>query len=202
MIFISLGIILYFLLHMFCYRYKVLLVSLFVMSLVGCRKDSDSTTVYKVSPVFQSYLDSFIAEGKQRGVTLTLSNLIIEFGTATDEGNCGTCRQTVSDPTVQRIIVIDTTGVCWGDVTEDTREALVFHELGHCLLKRIAHKDATLPNGDLASLMNSQGDMALYAICSYDIGGTNGEECNKKYRRSYYIDELFNENAPAPDWGK
>ena len=183
-------------------RLFFLVIGISVLIVTSCRKGSDSTTVYTVDPAFQKYVDSFVAEGKQRGISFTLTNLIVKFGATTEDGNCGTCRQTVNDPTMQRTILIDTTGVCWGDVTEETRESLVFHELSHCLLKRINHKNATLPNGDLASVMNGQGDMALYAICSYDIGGSNGEDCDKRYRRDYYLDELFNENMPAPDWGK
>ncbi len=170
--------------------------------LISCQKKAENQSVFQVEPKLQPYLDSFIQEGKQRGINVVQTNLIMEFGATTDEGICGSCRQTPDKPEMQRTIIIDTSGICWSDVTEHTREALVFHELGHCLLKRINHKNATLPNGDLASVMNGQGDMALYAICSYDIGGSNGEDCDKRYRREYYLDELFIESTPAPDWGK
>jgi hypothetical protein len=183
--------------------YYSMLIGLCLMSgMGGCRKESATQSVYRIEPKLQTYLDLFVSEGRQRGVDLVLKNLIIEFGKNTDEGICGTCRQTPSDPDLQRTIIIDTSGICWSEVTEDAREALVFHELGHCLLKRLTHKNATLPNGDLASVMNGQGDMGVYGVCSYDIGGSNGNDCDKRYRRSYYLDELFNENTPTPDWGK
>ncbi len=48
--------------------------------------------------------------------------------------------------------------------------------------------------------MNGTGT-GLYTRCVYDIGGTNNN-CDRRYRRQYYLDELFDENAPPPDWGK
>jgi hypothetical protein len=70
------------------------------------------------------------------------------------------------------------------------KEDLIFHELGHGLLKR-DHLNSTLENGDWKSIM---------------CGGTkvNNRSWNINYRgirRNYYIDELFNESTPAPAFG-
>ncbi len=82
----------------------------------------------------------------------------------------------------------------------EAREELVFHELGHCLLGRTAHRTSRLPNGEYASVMNGK-ESGLYSSCVYDIGGANNG-CDDRYKRTYYLDELFDENTPAPDWAK
>jgi hypothetical protein len=69
------------------------------------------------------------------------------------------------------------------------KEDLVFHELGHGLLNR-KHLNTTLENGDWKSIM-----------CGGDK--VNGRSWNINYkgmRRLYYINELFNESTPAPDF--
>src|ERR1035437_9451238 len=69
------------------------------------------------------------------------------------------------------------------------KEDLIFHELGHGLLKR-DHLNLTLENGDWKSIM-----------CGGDKVGTRSWNINYKgIRRNYYIDELFDENTPAPDF--
>jgi hypothetical protein len=69
------------------------------------------------------------------------------------------------------------------------KEELIFHELGHGLLGR-KHLNETLENGDWKSIM---------------CGGekVNGRPWNINYkgmRRDYYIDELFNQSTPAPEF--
>jgi hypothetical protein len=70
------------------------------------------------------------------------------------------------------------------------KEDLIFHELGHGLLSR-NHLNSTLENNEWKSLM---------------CGGTkvNNRSWNINYRgirRSYYIDELFDEGTKALDFG-
>jgi hypothetical protein len=42
-------------------------------------------------------------------------------------------------------------------------------------------------------------NVETYSTCRYPLGG---DVCDKRSRRQYYIDELFNENTPTPVWGK
>src|SRR5919199_1537692 len=90
-------------------------------------------------------------------------------------------------------ITLSTESYCWQSASASERECLVFHELGHCLLSRI-HKTDRFPNGAFVSLMNPD-DISIYATCRYPIGN---DDCDKRPRRAYYIDELFNPNTPAP----
>ena len=45
--------------------------------------------------------------------------------------------------------------ICWTGTAIQNREALVFHELGHCLLG-CNHRDDLLPNGADVSFMHSK----------------------------------------------
>ena len=167
----------------------------FILLVISCSTDSDQP-IYSVSEEFEPYVTKFIQEGANRGFNLSINNLIMEFGEPDKEEYCGECIYAPKDPTVQRRIIINANSDCWALETEQSREVLVFHELGHCVLNRKNHKEDLLPNGVFASIMN-QGDLDLYEPCVYDIGGG---DCDKRYRRTYYLDELFDETTPTPDW--
>jgi hypothetical protein len=74
---------------------------------------------------------------------------------------------------------------------------LVFHELAHCLLKRIDHKNELFKDGSPKSIMHAS-IREFYSNCVYPID----DNCNKSSRREYYINEVFNENTPSPLWVK
>ncbi len=171
-------------------------VSLFLL-LVGCH-EKEPASVYQVPAEIEPYIQTFLAEAKLRGKDLRINNLIVEFGTPEHQEICGECLQTSGKPDRQKRIIISTQSSCWADITPRVREGLVFHELGHCILGRINHKDTHLPNGDFASLMNTN-DVTLYAPCVYELSGSN---CDQSFKRPYYLDELFDENTPLPDWAK
>jgi hypothetical protein len=169
-----------------------------IMLIFACQKQSVAPTIYNVDKDLESYMKSFIDEAKKRGIEIKAENLIMEFGVASSE-ICGQFTQAASNG--QRTIVIRNVSSCWKNAPNENREALVFHELGHGLLGR-SHRDDNLPNGAVASIMNSQSSVA-YEPCGYDISGDNNvSNCNKTSRRSYYIEELFDAKIPIPLWGK
>lgn len=162
--------------------------------ILSCEQDNPKPTTYWIDDELLPYLDIFLAEASSRGLTITKENLIMEFGTASEEV-CGQCL--LSKNGGQRKITIVQDSPCWLYAPILNREALVFHELGHCLLKR-KHREDTLPNGAPASIMYSKNDDP-YSPCIYVIG--NDTSCNKAGRRTYYLDELFDPSTPVPDWG-
>jgi hypothetical protein len=92
-------------------------------------------------------------------------------------------------------------GDCWQNEPDQNKEALIFHELGHCLLNR-GHKDDVFPSGAPKSLMITQID-GPYQPCDYVLSDDPEavKKCNLTVRRPYYLDELFNENlSDVPDW--
>lgn len=174
-----------------------LFVALFLLIVGSCQTD-DEDAIYSVQEEFAPFVAKFLEEAQLRGHSITITNLIMKFGETEKETYCGECQSVPDKPNVQRRIIISTTAACWSAASAEEKEALVFHELGHCVLNRLGHKEDRLPNGDLASIMNL-GRLELYESCTYDLGGG---DCDKRYRRTYYIDELFDEDAPVPDWAK
>jgi len=157
--------------------------------------EENNPTIYRIDDELLPYLETFLAEASSRGFEFAPENLVMEFGT-TYEKICGQSLHYKNNG--QRKIIIVRSSFCWLDAPVQNREAIVFHELGHSLLVR-DHRDDTLPNGDVASIMYSNIE-GPYSPCIYDIGSDNS--CNKTARRSYYIDELFDPSTPVPEWGE
>jgi hypothetical protein len=170
-----------------------------LLLLSACSGKETPEPVYRVPGEVEPYIQKFTAEARLRGKDIAINNLIVTFGPTSSDDVCGACLPGSADPDGQVRIVLSNNPYCWQELTLEEREELVFHELGHCVLGRIAHRNDRLPNGDYASLMNARGT-GLYARCVYDIGSAN--DCDRRYRRQYYLDELFDENTPAPAWGK
>jgi hypothetical protein len=168
-----------------------------LLFLTTCRQ-KEQLPVYQVPADVEPYVQAFLSEARARGKNIQLTNLIVDIAEKDTVGLCGLCRQVVGDQSQQKRIFIFRD--CWTGATNEHREALLFHELGHCVLGRITHKNSQLPNGDFASLMNTS-EISLYQRCIYNLGIGQGT-CDKRFKRSYYIDELFDENTPVPDWAK
>lgn len=164
------------------------------VAVLSCQSGSQPEPVqYSVPADVEPYIQAFRNEAQQRNYSVSTANLIVTFGSTQSEDVCGECLQQMGKTPR---ITLHANDYCWKDASVNERECLVFHELGHCLLNR-AHKTDRLPNGASASLMNP-GDMTIYATCRYPIDDT----CDKRPRRSYYIDELFDPATPTPVWGK
>lgn len=164
--------------------------------LSGCR-EKEVLPVYQVPAEVEPYVQQFLREAQSRGHDIRITNLKVEWADADPAGRCGICHHATSNPSHQKRITLFRN--CWDPATAEAREALVFHELGHCILNRLEHKIDRLSNGVYASVMNPS-DIAVYERCIYDI--TGNLECDKRNRRNYYVDELFDENTPEPDWAK
>ena len=141
----------------------------------------------KIPPEVQPYLEAFQQEARHRGTKVQLSDLAVTFDTALSrysgntyplEPNAVASRKTFWTPP---LIILDTTLLWWKNPV--TREKVIFHELGHCILNR-EHKDELLPNGEGASILNTYNNLTRY---------------NSKTRH-YYLNELFFPDTPPPAW--
>ncbi len=152
------------------------------LTLSACKKDDPF--IYDVPASIQPYIDSFVAEAQARGVTVDVSSLVVTFeGNLLGNEAAGTCTFATTDAPGH--VRLDTTSNNWQN-NLSSREQLVFHELGHCLLNR-RHREDVLPNGEYVSLMRGAGDQ-IYG------------EALWKMKRAYYLDELFNSAQPSPVW--
>lgn len=171
----------------------IYLILAFVAIILSCGKESFEP-VYDVHEDFQDLVDSFSLEAAKRGVEVSLDNLILTYDSDLENWKCGQCNSLSSLNQEQKVVMINQKNICWQNPQE--KELLIFHELGHCLLGRL-HVSDTLPNGDARSLMVA-GDLGLYAPCRYVFGDV--DDCNFIHKRSYYIDELFDQSTPVPSW--
>lgn len=169
---------------------------LLIVIAASCKNDNEPDfpdPIVSVDPQFQEIVEAFLEEAHTRGKHIELENLIVQLASPAVQ-TCGSCNSTDIASKIQKIVNIQATA-CWDNPQQ--REALIFHELGHCVLGR-EHNSQTLPNGDPKSIM-AAGNISMYSPCIYVIGE---EDCNYIYKRAYYLDELFDENTPAPAWSK
>lgn len=152
----------------------------------SCREDEapPRPKVYEVPELVQPYIEDFISEAAARGLNVEVDDLIVRFESNLQNGEAaGLCTFRTDGATPE--IRLDTTSANWQN-NPSSRESLVFHELGHCILDR-PHKDNFLPNGNYVSIMRAKGEQLF------------GERLNA-FKRSYYLDELFNESVDPPEW--
>ena len=123
-------------------------------------KSREAAPQYRVPEDVEPFVRLFETEARQRGIAMNIDNLIVEFAKPESNLVCGMCRGAQSR---QRTVFISTDPYCWRQATQESKEALVFHELGHCFLAR-QHLTTRFPNGDYASLMNPD-DVTIYSSC-------------------------------------
>ncbi len=180
------------------YSVKNLLFILIGWVVLGCA-DSEAPfePTYEVPEELIPFVESFFQEAQSRGFVVTQDNLIIRYGDQREQGICGHCNSLANLDQQQKIVTITAPDqFCWNN--RQQLEALIFHELGHCLLNR-THHNATLPNGDPASLM-VENSISQYSPCIYQIN--DDEDCNFTFKRDYYLDELFEPTTAIPLWAQ
>ena len=167
---------------------KDIIVVLGMLILVSaCTPDESVEGMYQVPPSVQPYVDRFVEEAGERGVTLSLTGLHVSFASKRNARHFSAAGMCHYVEWGHPQIALDTNSVNWKN-GEASREILIFHELAHCLLGR-THKNDRLPNGNYASIMRSEGD-PVYGVSFND------------FKREYYLDELFDEDTPHPAWAK
>ena len=122
---------------------------------------------------FAPYVQKFEDESRRFGPQVRVVDLSIRFGEL-DPGFTGLCRRRFAEtPT----IIVEPKA--WEKASEWTRESLMFHELGHCILNE-NHREAMMPARE------AQGVMPVSLMNPIVVAGA-------VYRknRDYYLDELF-----------
>lgn len=158
-----------------------LLLTLSILFFFSCEKEEP---LYDVDPAFEEYVQRFITAGAERGVDINFDDtgLLVEFSDLIVNGASGFCFLG------EHHIVIDKTE--WNTLTDNQKEFLIFHELGHCELDR-RHENVQFNDDTWKSLMRGDPLVGTQERIPVPYFG---------FRIPYYIDELFNENATAPDW--
>lgn len=111
---------------------------------VGCAKQHEE--VLEIQPEFVSYVERFKADAKANGRDLQINDLKVVWGstkTAEKPGTNPAICQHGPDKTPTVIISNDEDSTfIWDKAADAFKEAIIYHELGHCVLKR-AHNEST-----------------------------------------------------------
>ncbi|MFT6338705.1 MAG: hypothetical protein ACJATI_005482 [Halioglobus sp.] len=132
-----------------------------------------------IEPRFQKYVEDFISEANRRGMNLALEDIDISIMLG-DIDASGNCNLRNNDVTIDE----DT----WSNIQEPYKTALIYHELGHCILDR-RHLLEQMPNGECKSLMRATDESFA---CWVNFGSSLWWD--------YYLDELFDPNLENPNW--
>ncbi|MFK7983036.1 MAG: hypothetical protein AB8G86_23855 [Saprospiraceae bacterium] len=162
------------------------LLCLSMVLLTNCNKSKNKF----VEKDLEGYVDRFFAEAEARDLDITDDDLEVVFRDLSEEGVCG-LGYFKFEGTDLRKVEINPDFFCWGFHDDWGRESLVFHELGHAILRKI-HVNTSLPNG-LPSTMMCDGNRCN--VFGYYDKYTQG-------KRAYYLDKLFKPGTPTPDWAK
>lgn len=152
---------------------------LFILIFTACNQTEEPvieeqiTSTDEIDAALQPFFTRFEAEAAERGIDIDLAaegitGVIEEISTEHVAGTCTYGSHLPGD------VVIDLE--FWNNSSDLIKEMVIFHELGHCFLRR-DHAESAFANGTCTSIMRS---------------GTG--DCRDNYNsgtREDYIDELF-----------
>ena len=118
------------------------------MMMCSCSKEVEPKIV---EAELQVYFDMFVSEASAHGVEIDLTQIDIG-GYVQNIETTGTIGQCISYSDGSNEVVVDARN--WDRVDQEEKEYVVFHELGHCILKR-SHNDSQDNYGVCQSIMQS-----------------------------------------------
>lgn len=177
---------------------KFLTLLILLLSLSSCATDLELRLVKKhkgIDPELQSYVEEFKLMSQGRVTDDDLKRFSMGFRDYSKGSSiAGTCHYGVNE--------VDISRKWWNSwQTPSERLELVFHELGHCILKR-GHTVKPVHDGFLAWIERIGFKLGLFTEKGYIYDGcpasfmhpyTLYDRCINKHF-NYYIEELFNRN--------
>lgn len=117
------------------------------LCLIGCNKDYNQV----IEAELQEHFSNFEIEAAAHGIEIDISTIDISayIENIETQGTLGQCKS-YSDGSQQ--VIVDEQ--YWNRISNNDREYIVFHELGHCILKR-EHNDNKDEKGSCTSIMQS-----------------------------------------------
>ncbi len=149
-----------------------------LITLVACGKNNEiqlNKEYQGVDAELWSYFEKFEKEAANRGVTIDLAAAGItgSIEKIHAHGTVGLCNHRLDQP---NHVILDLD--FWNAASDNSKEMIIFHELGHCYLER-GHRDDKKGDGTCASIMRSGrgGCIDFYT----------------KSNKAEYLDELYAE---------
>ena len=159
------------------YNYSRTIIFLLLITLIACGKDNEIQMAKEYPGVdveLWGYFEKFEREAADRGINIDLvasgiTGVVEKIHTF---GTVGLCNHRLDQP---NHVIIDTD--FWASASDNSKEMIIFHELGHCYLER-GHNDNKNRDGTCASIMRSGrgGCIDFYT----------------KANKGEYLDELYN----------
>ncbi len=125
-----------------------ILMTLACLMMCSCSKEAEPRIV---EAELQVYFDTFVSEASAHGVEIDLTSLDIG-GYVQNIETTGTIGQCISYSNGSNEVILDARN--WDRIDDQEKEYVVFHELGHCILKR-SHNDSQDNDGVCQSIMQS-----------------------------------------------
>ena len=161
---------------------KSIRITIIILSSIICYSCGPEIALNNIDPEFQEYVDIYFDEGRKRSIYSIGEVVPLEIQFVTQDE--------LSSPTTLGVCLgfggnrIRISRLNWGDLQENEKEALISHEIGHCLLSR-SHTTDIIRDCNCQSIMQAGGGGSS---CIRDLKST--------VWRDYYYDELFNLTDP------
>jgi hypothetical protein len=109
-----------------------LFVALAVSASACGQKEKDHEAFLQIDASFQNYVSNFEQASAEEGTPLQITDLILGFGPTPSLNETGVCEWAENE--TPRITI---NARIWGTLNDYDRQEVIFHELGHCVLRRI-----------------------------------------------------------------
>lgn len=136
-------------------------ISFIVLSASACApKEKQHEAFLQIDSPFQQYVSNFEQVSAEEGSPLTITDLVVSFGVTNSLNETGVCEWAENE--TPRIIVNQR---IWNTLSDYDRQEVIFHELGHCVLRRV-HQ-----NGEMLAY-NGTTSVPASVMYPYRIPGT------------------------------
>jgi hypothetical protein len=137
-------------------------------------KEKQHEAFLQVDAPFQDFVHNFEQVSAEEGQPLTIDDLVVQFGDTPTLNETGVCEW--ADNETPKITVNQR---IWNTLNDYDKQEVIFHELGHCVLKRVHQNSEMMAYGGTVQVAES-------IMYPYRISGTI-------YRDNivHYHDELF-----------
>ena len=141
-------------------RGLVLCVVLGVSTSACAPKEKQHDAFLQVDAPFQDFVSNFEQASSEEGQALVINDLVVAFGSTPNLNETGVCEYAENE--TPRITINQR---IWNTLNDYDKQEVMFHELGHCVLKRL-HQ-----NGEMMAYNNTVR-IAESIMYPYRISGT------------------------------
>jgi Zn-dependent protease with chaperone function len=115
-------------------QFKALIIfALLGLSASACApKEKEHEAFLQIDGPFQDYVHNFEQAAGQNGSPLQIVDLVVAFGSTPSLNETGVCEWAENE--TPRVII---NARIWATLNDYDRQEVIFHELGHCVLRRI-----------------------------------------------------------------